>query len=218
MVSRALLVGINKYPRHVQGPLKVFERLSGCVNDAKAMAQFIRTRCGLAPSEMRLLTDGQATKATILRSLRWPVAVCFSSSAATARRIPTCSPAAAPITPRSVRSISTGLASIRSPTWISRLSSSAFQKPWNSPGSPIVAFRAAPPKVSQPRGLMGPDTRPWLRPSAWHRSCARRASIRGSSALATTVGRSRSRASSRQRAEGRPLTINSTRSSAENAA
>jgi len=72
-MNRALLVGINKYPRHLQGPLIEFERLSGCVNDAKAMAQFIRTRCGFAPSEIRLLTDGQATKATILRSLRWLV-------------------------------------------------------------------------------------------------------------------------------------------------
>ena len=70
-MNRALLVGINKYPRHVQGPLKVFERLSGCVNDAKAIAQFIRTRCAFAPSEIRLLTDGQATTTTIFRSLPW---------------------------------------------------------------------------------------------------------------------------------------------------
>lgn len=72
-MNRALLVGINKYPKHASGPLKPFTQLSGCVNDVRAMAKFIRTRCGFAPADIRLLTNSQATKASMVRYLRWLV-------------------------------------------------------------------------------------------------------------------------------------------------
>jgi hypothetical protein len=66
MKKRALLVGINKYP---QAPL------AGCVNDVCAMERLLIEQYGFAPAEICVLTDQQATTATIMAKLNWLVAV-----------------------------------------------------------------------------------------------------------------------------------------------
>jgi hypothetical protein len=60
-MDRALLVGINKYPG---------APLHGCVNDITDMANFLKNKGGFAMNSIRLLTDGQATLATIVERLK----------------------------------------------------------------------------------------------------------------------------------------------------
>jgi len=62
MVKRALCVGINRYPRPEMA-------LRGCVNDAKAWATLLTTSYDVTRSDVRLLTDAQATRARVLREL-----------------------------------------------------------------------------------------------------------------------------------------------------
>lgn len=65
--KKALLVGINQYPAP-------FPALKGCVNDALMMAQVLIRNFGFKPGmDMRLLTDGRATRAEILSRLEWLV-------------------------------------------------------------------------------------------------------------------------------------------------
>ncbi|MEO5353402.1 MAG: caspase family protein [Magnetococcus sp. XQGC-1] len=67
MAKKALLVGINQYA-HINP-------LSGCVNDVKDMANTL-TSLGIVPAQpgsMRILTDGNATRANILEGLKWLV-------------------------------------------------------------------------------------------------------------------------------------------------
>jgi metacaspase-1 len=59
--KRALLVGINAYPR---------QPLRGCINDVADAAEFLRTERGFSPSHIRHLCDGQATREAILRELK----------------------------------------------------------------------------------------------------------------------------------------------------
>jgi hypothetical protein len=59
---RALVVGINAYSNGVS-PLR------GSVNDARMMYDFLIKRAGFAPSQVRLLLDGQATRAAILAGI-----------------------------------------------------------------------------------------------------------------------------------------------------
>src|SRR5690349_8629546 len=61
-MTRALLVGINSYPG---------QRLTGCVNDVTAMAEFLVARCGFAKSDIRILVDNRADKAAIIERLGW---------------------------------------------------------------------------------------------------------------------------------------------------
>lgn len=63
--KRALLVGINAYPRH---PLR------GCLNDVAAVRDFLVGERGFAPEHITSLCDGEATRAAILRELEAAVA------------------------------------------------------------------------------------------------------------------------------------------------
>ena len=60
---RALLVGINEYPREA-------DRLAGCVNDVFTMSAVLQ-ECGFAPEEIRTCLDDRATAAGILSRLNW---------------------------------------------------------------------------------------------------------------------------------------------------
>lgn len=59
--KRALLVGINAYPRH---PLR------GCLNDVAAVRAFLEQERGFAAADIIALCDEQATRAAIVRELR----------------------------------------------------------------------------------------------------------------------------------------------------
>ena len=60
MANRALLVGINAYPR---------QALRGCINDVQDLARFLVEQRGFAASDVRLLTDKDATTAGIRDNL-----------------------------------------------------------------------------------------------------------------------------------------------------
>ncbi|MBS0506015.1 MAG: caspase family protein [Proteobacteria bacterium] len=60
---RALLVGINEYP-------KADMRLNGCVNDVYLMSAVLQ-ECGFAADDIRVLTDERATRAALLERLDW---------------------------------------------------------------------------------------------------------------------------------------------------
>ncbi|MDP3854993.1 caspase family protein [Phenylobacterium sp.] len=60
---RALLVGINEYPR--EG-----DRLAGCVNDVFTMSAVLQ-ECGFGPEEIRTCLDDRATASGILERLEW---------------------------------------------------------------------------------------------------------------------------------------------------
>ena len=62
MGIRGLFVGINQYTTQ---PLK------GCVNDATAIREWIKTRSGTDEAELRLLTDAQGTRQAIIDGLTW---------------------------------------------------------------------------------------------------------------------------------------------------
>jgi len=64
MAKRALCVGINKFANFPQFAL------NGCVNDAKDMAALCKTLLGFKSAEVTLLTDAQATKASIMAQLK----------------------------------------------------------------------------------------------------------------------------------------------------
>lgn len=57
----ALLVGIDRY--RSEG----INRLTGCVNDVHAMKELLVSRYGFAPSDVKTLTDGEATRDGITR-------------------------------------------------------------------------------------------------------------------------------------------------------
>ncbi len=61
-IRRALLVGIGEYQN--------FSRLPGAPNDARAMAAFLAEHGGFAASDIRLLTDSEATRSNILAVAR----------------------------------------------------------------------------------------------------------------------------------------------------
>ena len=62
-VRRALLVGINEYP-------KASDRLDGCVNDAYLVSSVLQ-ECGFAPEDIRLVLDSRATAQAIRERLDW---------------------------------------------------------------------------------------------------------------------------------------------------
>ena len=62
MGKRALCVGVNKYPR-------ADLELRGCVNDARAWATLLREQYDFASTDVKVLTDRQATKAKIHKAL-----------------------------------------------------------------------------------------------------------------------------------------------------
>ena len=68
MAKKAICVGINKFAKYPQFTL------NGCVNDAKDMAALCKSMLGFKASEVKLLTDAQATKAAIMAELKAAVA------------------------------------------------------------------------------------------------------------------------------------------------
>jgi hypothetical protein len=60
---RALLVGINRYPREAM-------RLEGCVNDVFTMSSVLQ-ECGYGAEEIRVVLDERATAKGILERLSW---------------------------------------------------------------------------------------------------------------------------------------------------
>lgn len=69
MPRLAICVGINKFANYPQFAL------NGCVNDAKDMAGLCKTVLGFKASEVKVLTDAQATKAAIMAQLQAAVAL-----------------------------------------------------------------------------------------------------------------------------------------------
>jgi hypothetical protein len=63
MPKKAICVGINKFAGYPQFTL------NGCVNDAKDMAALAKDLLGFKASEIKTLTDAQATKAAIMAEL-----------------------------------------------------------------------------------------------------------------------------------------------------
>ena len=69
MARKAICVGINKFANYPQFAL------NGCVNDAKDMAALCKSLLGFKASEVKVLTDAQATKAAIMAQLNSAVAL-----------------------------------------------------------------------------------------------------------------------------------------------
>ena len=66
MAKKAVIVGINDYaPIGTGGP-----DLNGCVNDARDMANTL-VICGFTPSNVRILTNQNATRAKMISYLKW---------------------------------------------------------------------------------------------------------------------------------------------------
>jgi hypothetical protein len=65
MANRALLVGINDY----QG----ISDLKGCINDVTNMRDILKTYLDFTNKDIRVLVDRRATKANILKRLRWMI-------------------------------------------------------------------------------------------------------------------------------------------------
>lgn len=68
MTRRAICVGINKFAQYPQFAL------NGCVNDAKDMAALCKDLLGFKSTQIKTLTDAQATKAAIMAQLQQAVA------------------------------------------------------------------------------------------------------------------------------------------------
>lgn len=68
MTRRAICVGINKFAQYPQFAL------NGCVNDAKDMAALCKDLLGFKSTQIKVLTDAQATKAAIMGQLQQAVA------------------------------------------------------------------------------------------------------------------------------------------------
>lgn len=65
---RALCVGINAFQNYPGS------NLNGCVNDAKNMSEVLKRYLGFTSSDIKMLTDGAATKAAIMSELNSMVA------------------------------------------------------------------------------------------------------------------------------------------------
>lgn len=63
MANRAICTGINQFAHYPQFTL------NGCVNDAKDMAALAKDLLGFKASEIKVLTDAQATKSAIMAAL-----------------------------------------------------------------------------------------------------------------------------------------------------
>jgi metacaspase-1 len=73
MSKKAVVIGINDYaPVGSGGP-----DLSGCVNDARDMANTL-VICGFQPANIRILTNQNATRARIISYLNWLLKGCAS--------------------------------------------------------------------------------------------------------------------------------------------
>src|SRR5687768_17976879 len=60
---RALCVGINDYPYDGSD-------LNGCVNDARAWGELLVSQYGFAGSDVRVMTDAEATKKNVMAALK----------------------------------------------------------------------------------------------------------------------------------------------------
>ncbi|MBI5740876.1 MAG: caspase family protein [Nitrospirae bacterium] len=63
MAKKALLVGINDY--------KQINDLSGCINDVTNIRDVLLKYFGFTVPDIRVLVDGRATRANILKRLKW---------------------------------------------------------------------------------------------------------------------------------------------------
>jgi hypothetical protein len=61
-MNKALLIGINRYPPPA-------EKLEGCINDIRDMAELLRSNYGFEETDMGLICDGAATSAAISGAL-----------------------------------------------------------------------------------------------------------------------------------------------------
>lgn len=64
-IKKALLVGINSYPPEMDSDL------NGCINDVMNMRDLLISQYGFESDNIRILTNGRATKANILARLEW---------------------------------------------------------------------------------------------------------------------------------------------------
>lgn len=64
MASRALCVGINQFEH-----LPTANWLNGCVNDANDVSALLTSQYGFADGDITILTDAQATKASVMAAL-----------------------------------------------------------------------------------------------------------------------------------------------------
>lgn len=62
--KKALCVGINNFKNYPSAALQ------GCVNDAHDMSALLQNLLGFQGSDITVLTDAQATKATIISNLK----------------------------------------------------------------------------------------------------------------------------------------------------
>lgn len=67
MTRRALCIGINRFRDRDAPPL------NGCVNDARNIAELLHGSFGFGSSDIRVLLDGQGTRAAFLEGLDWLV-------------------------------------------------------------------------------------------------------------------------------------------------
>lgn len=67
MAKKAFCVGINDYPYDGSD-------LNGCVNDARAWADLLADRYDFPRSDVKLITDSEATKRNILDGITWLLA------------------------------------------------------------------------------------------------------------------------------------------------
>lgn len=63
MAKKALCVGINDYPYDGSD-------LNGCINDAHAWADLLKNHYGFTGSDIKMLTDAEATKAAMVAGLK----------------------------------------------------------------------------------------------------------------------------------------------------
>jgi hypothetical protein len=68
---RALLIGINDYSTSTPSkvPQRDWTNLSGAVNDVEWMRELLSARYGIAPGDIRMLRDREATREAILRAM-----------------------------------------------------------------------------------------------------------------------------------------------------
>ena len=65
MTKKALIVGINDYQK--------INDLKGCLNDVQNMRDFLKDYKEFKIENIRVLTDGRATKQNIINRLNWLV-------------------------------------------------------------------------------------------------------------------------------------------------
>ena len=68
MARKALCIGINDYPLNQQSKKDI--DLKGCVNDANGWANLLKGHFDFAETDIQIILDQEATKATMLAGLK----------------------------------------------------------------------------------------------------------------------------------------------------